>query len=148
MPSLEQLVRPFAKPTPLATRRVFGINANVAPEEVIIAWGVAGTMPTPTKEDDGQVGFKVENCNDTFKEKNRKTHDQTISDPNSGSSVTFTITDNIVFSKDPADASNVGSLRTETTSFSVPDIFAGTPFGDVSASQQCSSSYTLNNKQS
>lgn len=146
MPSLEQLVRPFAKPTPLATRRVFGINQSVATEEVLVAWGTAGNLPTPTKEEDGQIGFKIENCNDTFKEKDRKTHDQTITDDASGASVTFTITDNITFSKESLDAQNVGSFRTETTVYSVVDPFADTSFGDVPKGNICNSSYTLNNQ--
>lgn len=143
--SLEQIVRPFQKPVSIATRRIVSVNQNVTSQDAIIAWGQAGAMPSPTQEQPGQTGFKIENCNETFHEKNRTTHDQTITDGASGASVTFTITDKITFSKSNLDAVNVGSLRTETTVYSVPDPFATTQFGDVSKSNICESSYALNN---
>lgn len=142
---MESLVRPFASPTPLATRRVISQNKTIASQQVLIAWGQPGTLPTPTKEEPGQLSFKIENCNDSFKEKNRETHDQTITDNASGASVTFSITDKIIFSKAPADSQNVGNFRTETTAYSVADPFAGTSFGDVPKGQLCDSSYVLNN---
>ncbi len=146
--ALEQIVRPFVSTISLTTQRIIAKNKTVNSEPVLIAWGQTGLLPTPTLDPGVPgAGFKVEECNDNFTEQKskRKTHDQTITDDASGASVTFTITDNIVFSKAPADAKNVGSLRTETTSFSVIDPFAGTAFGDVSKSNQCNSSFALDN---
>lgn len=147
MNALEQLIRPSISTVRLASRRIVSRQTANTRDPVLVAWGSAGSLPSPTKEEEGGVGFKIENCNEVFDEKKRKTHDQTITDSSgSGASVTFTITDNITFAKKPIDGANVGSLRTETTSFSVPDPFAGTPFGDVSKSDQCSSSYALKNE--
>lgn len=145
MNSLEQLVRPSISTVRLTTRRITAKQTPQNRQPVAVAWGTAGALPQPTKEDDGQLSFKIENCNDTFTEKSRKTSQQTITDSESGASVSFDITDKIIFSKAPSDADNVGSFRTETTSYSVADPFAGTSFGDVPKGQICDSSYTLNN---
>lgn len=45
--SLEQLVRPFARPDTLSRRRIIASNTKVEVQPAILSWGTAGSIDSP-----------------------------------------------------------------------------------------------------
>lgn len=143
---LEQIVRPYQNSGALATRRIIADNTQVAVTQSQLRWGEAGGMPSPTEEttDDGGIGFKLETCDDNFSEKDRDV--DTVDVPNTADpsqSVQVERIKRISFTK--KNQPLVGAIRSQTTTFAAADPFAGTPFGDVPAQDNCKSTFNLKN---
>lgn len=99
--SFETLVRPFAAPQSLGTRRIPVIVAQVPTQDATLTWGEAGsllepqeTVPATNVDSSGQsaggdsngaggnfFGFQVRSCNTKSSEQTRKTVTQRITNP-------------------------------------------------------------------
>lgn len=98
--SFETLVRPFAAPESLGTRRIPVIVAQVPTQDATLTWGQAGniiepqeTVPATNVDSSGQgvgdsngaggnfFGFQVRSCNTKSQEQTRKTTTQRITNP-------------------------------------------------------------------
>lgn len=88
--SIETIVRAFAAPLVLATRRVPVFVQSAAEADAIISWGNAGTLidpqeilPAGTSGD--QVGFQIVNCSPPNEESGRKTKTQRVTNQDDSS---------------------------------------------------------------
>jgi hypothetical protein len=140
---LEQIIRPFQKPDVLSTRTIVASNRQVTVERARIVFGKAGAMPVPTIET--SAGFRVANCNNTYKEKSRKTHPQRIEQPdNPDNYVNIDVTDEITFARTPDDPPNAIEARFTAFAREVSSAIA-TGWGNISTIDVCEDNFKLNN---
>lgn len=72
--SLEQLVRPFARPDALSRRRIVASNLKIEVTPAIISWGAAGSIAGAQEIeaiDEGGTAFTVLSCDDRYEEVDR-----------------------------------------------------------------------------
>lgn len=75
MAGLESIVRPFARPDSLATRRIVAKREKVEATPAVITWGKAGTLAAAHQIeaiDESGVNFTVVLCDDKYDELSRK----------------------------------------------------------------------------
>jgi hypothetical protein len=75
MSGLEGIVRPFARPNTLATRRLIASNAKLDVRPATITWGQAGTIASAHQVaaiDETGVDFTVVSCDDRYDEVSTK----------------------------------------------------------------------------
>lgn len=76
MAGLESIVRPFARPNSLATRRIVASAEKVEIGTAVISWGKAGTLAAAHQIDaidETGVNFTVDLIEEQYDEKDRKT---------------------------------------------------------------------------
>lgn len=75
MPSLEQIIRPFEKPSPFGQLRIVATSIKAPTQIAHIAWGTVGTLPTAIESgvDGPAIGpnFNVKKDDDQVTEKSR-----------------------------------------------------------------------------
>jgi hypothetical protein len=141
---LEQIVRPFQNPDVLSTRTIVASNRQVAVERARIVFGKSGAMPVPTVET--SAGFRVANCNNTWKEKERQTHPQRVEQPdNPDNYVMIDVIDSIKFERQ-AEGERTDSPEPVFVAFArkVSSALA-TGWGNISTVDVCEDNFKLNN---
>lgn len=136
---MEQIVRPFQLLDPTTTISIPIVRDKVDVSPAHICWGAAGTLPTPVQQDDNfdGVNFRLEECDTHSVEDSRDTEDLVVQNPNNPS--VFVVVQRIrkINLKRAAKKDFLGVFHTDTTDYGLPDLFASSPFGDVSKQNKC-----------
>jgi hypothetical protein len=147
MSSMEQIVRPFQSPFPLATRRIVVRDRGVVREDAIIQWGQAGSVPAATEETpEAGGGFKVEACcKDVNTETKRETEQVRVENPKDPSQ--FVIIERIKKIAFGLDRSNVCLGESSATARAFAEFDANFDSGVTGPSkpQKCEASFELSN---
>lgn len=75
MAGMEAIVRPFARPNSLATRRIVASNTKIEVGTAVISWGKSGTIAAAHQIDaidESGTNFTVVTCDDKYDELSRK----------------------------------------------------------------------------
>jgi hypothetical protein len=142
---MEQIIRPFQLQDPASTARIPVIVGQVDVQPAHLCWGGVGTLPMAVQQADNFNGlnFRLEECDDQNGENNRDTEDFRIEQP--GKPDNYVIAQRIRridFQKTSKDHF-IGVFHTDTTDFGLPDLFAGSGFGDVPEHTKCKSTFSL-----
>lgn len=144
---LEQVVRPYQTSDTIVSRPIVAKLRKKARTRPRVIWGAVGTLPAVDKEDDGTdpqlYSFKLESCNDTYKESKREvTPIRITSANNSDNYVDFNRIKLISFAHQ-TDSKILGSFSSETTAFADTAISDSSTFGTVKAGDKCKATYNL-----
>jgi hypothetical protein len=145
MQGLEQLVRPFRDPGAIVNQRIIADNTAAPVTRARAEWGTAGGMPTATEVDTGvqPLQFKVEQCDAKYNETSRNTTKHRVENPDDSSQYVIVESISKITFQHTEQSKIVGAIRSETTTFTDIDPFAGTPFGDVQKQDDCKSEFNL-----
>jgi hypothetical protein len=143
---LEQIIRPFQLLDPTATIRVEVVLGQVPIQPAHLCWGAAGKLPKAVQQADNfnGVNFRVVECDHHLKEKKRQTEQLRIEQP--GNPNNYVITERIRHiqfeNTDKQQYDDV--VQTDTLHLQLPDLFAGTGFGQVIKHDKCGQDMYLN----
>jgi len=144
---LEQIVRPFQQSGAIASRGVVSTRARLQREKARLVWGSAGNMPTADKEEDGTdpsgYNFKLEACDDTYKEKSRDTEKIRVENPDDNSQYVMVDRIKLISFAHQSDSKILSSFSTETTAFADSTISDSPAYGTVGKNDKCKATYSL-----
>lgn len=148
--SLEYAIRPFVPPQTLATKRIVPVVPSGPVADATISWGAVGTLPTPVAEDNEddleQVGYALEFCQDTYRERSRETETKTVSQVGKPENfMQLEEVKRITFGKLQDGNQIAGAFASRTTAFSSVAITDSATWGTIKKRENCRATYNLNN---
>lgn len=145
----EQLVRPYQSPGAVVSRGVVSKHTKKARGRSRIVWGDVGTLPVAEREDiptdPSGYSFKLETCDDTYKEHKRETDSVRVENPNDSSQYVIVDRVKLISFAHQTDSKVLSSFSTETTAFADTSIPDDSVWGTVKASDRCKATYKLSN---
>ncbi len=140
---MELIIRPFQSIDPTATTRVTVVadpKVTITPGH--LCWGSVGTLPTAIEQTDtfDGVNFRLEECDEHLAEDTRDTEKVKITQ--AGVPENFVIYERArkINFKKTNKGKFLGVFHTETTDLDLPNVFSGSPFGDVPEQNRCKQS--------
>lgn len=148
MAGLESIVRPFARPNSLATRRIVASSDKISVDPAIISWGQAGTIAAAHQIDaidPTGAEFTVVSCDDQYEQVNQlidvrrivqKLPDGTTNPDNF---IDLERPYKVYFEKKELASSQRNTTTTWSTTFADSSVF-----GSVKNESKCQATFTLN----
>lgn len=144
---LEQAIRPWVPTGALRQNNIVADQTKVNRGRARVVWGAVGTIPTPDVETDpvdpSTYKFKLEECNDGYKESKRKTKTIKVTNPDDAEQFVMIDQIQLIAFEHTTDAKLVGSFSTETTAFADFTLNTETTGTSKPKVEQCVATYTL-----
>lgn len=145
----EQLVRPYQSPGAIVSRGVVSKHTKKSRSKARVVWGDVGTLPVADREDvatdPSGYSFKLETCDDNYKEAKRQTNSVRVENPNDSSQYVIVDRIELISFAHQTDSKILSAFSTETTAFADISIPDDPVWGDIKASDRCKATYKLSN---